>query len=286
MNILVTGSNGQLGKSIKNITKTHNHHNNYIFSDVNDLDLTDLEKVKSYILENNIEMVINCAAYTDVEKAATDEWINIASINILAVRNLAEIMKEVDGVLIHISSDYVYGSKYNTPISEDSKPYPESIYGISKQVGDAHVINSGCKYLIFRTSWLYSAYGKNFVKTMLDLTSRLETVKVVFDQVGTPTYAHDLAMSIFNIIESEKYENAWGLYHYSNEGVCSWYDFAYSINKYSGHNCNVVPCHSDEFPSSVNRPSYSVMDKTKFKKTFGIKIPYWTESLKKCLNYL
>lgn len=285
MNILVTGANGQLGSEFKDVLKVHTTKDKYFFTDIDELDLTDFEEVRKFITNNDINTVINCAAYTNVD-GAEDDYENSALLNIHVVKNLAEIMRDVNGLLIHISTDYVFGSKYNVPIKEKDGKCPLSIYGITKMIGEQAVVDSGCKYLIFRTSWLYSEFGKNFVKTMYNLTSTKSSLKVVFDQVGSPTFAYDLAFAIFNILESEKYENAYGAYHYSNEGVCSWYDLTKMICEYSGHECEIEPCHSSEFPSKVSRPSYSVLDKTKFKKTFGIKIPYWTESLKKCIKCL
>ena len=286
MNILVTGANGQLGSELRTIIHSQHYTNhNYIFTDIDTLDLTDFESVKKFVIEHNINTVINCAAYTNVE-GAEDDWNNTLTLNTYVVKNLAELMKDIDGLLVHISTDYVFGSIYNKPITEKDGKHPESIYGITKSQGEQWIKLSGCKYLVFRTSWLYSVYGKNFVKTMYKLTSEKNDLKVVFDQVGTPTYAHDLAFVIFDILETGKYEEKYGIYHYSNEGVCSWYDFTKMICEYSGHTCEIKPCHSNEFPSKVIRPPYSVLDKTKIKKTFGIEIPYWTDSLKTCINKL
>lgn len=202
-------------------------------------------------------------------------------------------MKEVNGLLVHISTDYVFGGDpYNTPCKEEQKGTPTGVYGLTKLHGEQKIQATGCNYVILRTAWLYSEFGKNFVKTMLNLTSTKPQLKVVIDQVGTPTYALDLANAISTIIEDYKKENAvsyskTGIYHYSNEGVCSWYDFTKIIAEYAGNTgCDIQPCHSDEFPSPVKRPAYSVLDKTKVKETFGITIPYWTESLKKCISNL
>ena len=195
-------------------------------------------------------------------------------------------MKEVGGLLVHISTDYVFGGDpYNTPCREDQTGMPTGVYGLTKLHGEQNIQNSGVNYLIFRTAWLYSEFGKNFVKTMMNLTATKPQLNVVFDQVGTPTYAYDLAAAIFDIIENRKYEGNNGIYHYSNEGVTSWYDFTKRIAELSGNKrCNIIPCHSDEFPSPVRRPSYSVLDKTKIKQDFGITIPYWVDSLKKCMQ--
>jgi len=267
----------------------------YIFSDVTDLpgletvklDITDRESVIRFVKDNDIRVVVNCAAYTNVDKAEND--LAFAELlNATAVRYLAEAMKESDGTLIHISTDYVFGGDpYNTPCREDQKGTPTGVYGLTKLHGEQAIKEVGCKNIVIRTAWLYSEFGKNFVKTMLNLTAVKPSLNVVFDQVGTPTYAYDLASVIFDIVESRKYEGNTGVYHYSNEGVCSWFDFTKMIAEYSGNTqCEVLPCHSSEFPSPVKRPAYSVLDKTKIKQTFGIRIPYWTESLRKCIDNL
>ena len=285
MNILVTGANGQLGNCMRIAAK--DSKDKYIFTDVADLDITDADAVAKAVKDNDVKVVVNCAAYTNVEKAETDA--DFAEVlNAKAVRNLADAIKANDGTLIHISTDYVFGgSSGNTPRSEQEPANPTGIYGLTKLHGEQQIAESGVKALTFRTAWLYSEYGKNFVKTMLALTSSKPQLKVVFDQVGTPTYAQDLADAIFNIIDSRKMDGNEGIYHYSNEGVCSWYDFTKSIAAIAGHReCDIQPCHSDEFPSAVTRPSYSVLDKTKFKTVFGLTVPYWTDSLKKCLANL
>ncbi len=285
MNILVTGANGQLGNCMRNASK--DSKDNYIFTDVAELDITDPEAVAKAVKDNDVKVVVNCAAYTNVEKAESDA--DFAEVlNAKAVRNLADAVKANDGTLIHVSTDYVFGGSLgNTPRTEEEPANPTGVYGLTKLHGEQQIADSGAKALIFRTAWLYSEYGKNFVKTMLSLTFSKPELKVVFDQVGTPTYAQDLADTIFDIIENRKYEGNEGVYHYSNEGVCSWYDFTKVIAEIAGHNdCDIQPCHSDEFPSPVTRPSYSVLDKTKVKETFGIKVPYWTESLKKCIKNL
>ena len=293
MNILVTGANGQLGNEMRIVSR--DSKDNYIFSDVLDLpgvetlklDITDLDAVRAAVKEYNVEAIVNCAAYTNVDKAETD--VELCSLlNAKAPENLALAMKEVDGLLVHVSTDYVFGGDpYNTPCTEERTGTPTGEYGRAKLEGEKAIQASGCHYLIIRTAWLYSEFGKNFVKTMLALTASKPQLNVVFDQVGTPTYALDLAEAIFNIVEGRKYPGNDGIYHYSNEGVCSWFDFTKMIAEYSGNTqCDVRPCHSDEFPSPVRRPSYSVLDKTKIKTTFGLSVPYWTESLKKCLNNL
>lgn len=295
MNILVTGSNGQLGNCLRIASKGSN--DKYIFTDVAELDvdgthisrldITDAEAVMKMVKDKGVDVIVNCAAYTNVD-AAEDNQDLAELLNATAVRNLAEAVKANDGTLIHISTDYVFGKEpYNVPCREDQKGTPTGVYGMTKLHGEQQIADSGVKTLIFRTAWLYSEYGKNFVKTMLNLTATKPELKVVFDQTGTPTYAQDLAEAIFNIIENRKFEGNEGIYHYSNEGVCSWYDFTKMIAEYAGNTaCDIQPCHSSEFPSKVIRPSYSVLDKTKFKETFELKVPYWTDSLKICIKNL
>lgn len=285
MNILVTGANGQLGNCIRNAAAGST--DNYIFTDVAELDITNPEAVEKTIRDNDIKIIVNCAAYTNVDKAESDVLL-AEKLNAGAVANLANAIKANDGTLFHISTDYVFGGDpYNTPCREDQKGTPTGVYGLTKLHGEQAIEASGCKALIFRTAWLYSEYGKNFVRTMLSLTATKPELKVVFDQTGTPTYAQDLADAIVRIISGRKFEGNEGIYHYSNEGVCSWFDFTKMIAEIAGNSeCDIQPCHSDEFPSPVRRPAYSVLDKTKFKQTFGIAIPYWTDSLKKCIRNL
>lgn len=285
MNILVTGANGQLGTALRN--SSANSVDKYIFTDVTELDITDAEAVKKAVKDNGIDVIVNCAAYTNVDKAEDDAQF-AELLNATAVRNLAEAVKLNDGTLIHVSTDYVFGKEpYNVPCREDQTGTPTGVYGLTKLHGEQEIKKSGVKALIFRTAWLYSEYGRNFVKTMLNLTSTKPELKVVFDQTGTPTYAQDLADAIFQIIENRMINGNEGIYHYSNEGVCSWFDFTKIIAKLAGNTqCDIQPCHSSEFPSKVVRPSYSVLDKTKFKETFGLKVPYWTDSLKKCIKNL
>lgn len=282
MNILVTGANGQLGNEMRIVAAESKDR--YIFTDVAELDITNAGAVDKMVQENDVKAIINCAAYTNVDKAEDEQ--NFAELlNAKAVENLAAAIKKNDGVLVHVSTDYVFGGEpYNTPCREDQKGTPTGIYGLTKLHGEQAIARVGCKHVIIRTAWLYSEYGKNFVKTMLYLTETKPQLKVVFDQCGTPTYALDLARAIFDIIEYRKYEGNTGIYHFSNEGVCSWYDFTQMIARYAGHTaCDIQPCHSNEFPSKVVRPSYSVLDKAKIKETFNITIPYWTDSLKSCL---
>lgn len=321
MNILVTGANGQLGSEIRLVSKSS--ADKYIFTDVVELpgvdtlilDITDLDAVRKVVSDYEVKAIVNCAAYTNVDKAEEDVEL-CALLNAKAPENLALAMKEADGLLVHVSTDYVFGGDpYNTPCTEDRKGTPTGVYGQTKLDGEVAIQNSGCHHVIIRTAWLYSEFGKNFVKTMMSLTATKPQLKVVFDQTGTPTYALDLAKAISVVLDDYSNETTGhaggdenvilgsdenvmpgsdrasyaksGIYHYSNEGVCSWYDFTKMIAEYAGNDsCEVLPCHSDEFPSKVKRPSYSVLDKTKIKETFGITVPYWTDSLKKCINNL
>ena len=289
MNILVTGANGQLGNEIQKVYKHSQDH--YIFTDVCDgyekLDITNLDAIRQMVAQLDVKCIINCAAWTNVDAAETAGDI-VEQLNAKAPENLAMAMKEVGGLLVHISTDYVFGGDpYNTPCREDQKGSPTGVYGQTKLHGEQRILATGVKHIIIRTAWLYSEFGKNFVKTMLSLTATKPQLKVVFDQCGTPTYAGDLADVIYDIIENRKFDNNEGIYHFSNEGVCSWYDFTKVIAQMAGHTtCDIQPCHSDEFPSPVKRPAYSVLDKSKIKDTFGITIPYWTDSLRKCIAAL
>lgn len=329
MNILITGANGQLGNEMRIVSK--NSEDRYIFTDVVDasedsiamlkklageniniettnLDITNLETIRDIVRRNDVRVIVNCAAYTNVDAAEDPEKYDLVELlNAKAPENLAIAMKEVNGLLVHISTDYVFGGDpYNTPCKEDQKGTPTGLYGLTKLHGEQKIQATDCNYVILRTAWLYSEFGKNFVKTMLNLTATKPQLKVVFDQVGTPTYAKDLADAILVIIGDYKnsltanpspltYSHS-GIYHFSNEGVCSWFDFAKMIQQFAAEislpthhsplNCEVIPCHSDEFPSPVKRPSFSVLDKTKIKETFCIIIPYWNESLKICLKNL
>lgn len=289
MNILVTGANGQLGNEIQKVSKHSQDH--YIFTDVCEgyekLDITNLDAIRQMVAQLDVKCIINCAAWTNVDAAETAGDI-VEQLNAKAPENLAMAMKEVGGLLVHISTDYVFGGDpYNTPCREDQKGSPTGVYGQTKLHGEQRILATGVKHIIIRTAWLYSEFGKNFVKTMLSLTATKPQLKVVFDQCGTPTYAGDLADVIYDIIENRKFDNNEGIYHFSNEGVCSWYDFTKVIAQMAGHTtCDIQPCHSDEFPSPVKRPAYSVLDKSKIKDTFGITIPYWTDSLRKCIAAL
>ena len=282
MNILVTGANGQLGCEMRRLGAVS--PNNYIFTDVAELDITDAEAVLAVVEQCGVEAIVNCAAYTNVDKAESDEA-TAELINATAVGNLARAMKKVGGTLFHVSTDYVFGSEGNTPRTEDMPLNPLGVYGRTKLHGEEAIVASGCKALIFRTAWLYSEFGNNFLKTMMRLTAEREQLNVVFDQVGTPTYAGDLALALFSIIEAGVYEGNEGIYHFSNEGVCSWYDFAVEIAAAAGNTgCRINPCYSSEFPSPVTRPPYSVLDKTKIKRVFDIDIPHWRESMEYCIK--
>ena len=329
MNILVTGANGQLGNELRIVTK--GSADKYIFTDVVDaseesitmlkklagndictdtvhLDITDIEAVRQVIQEQEVQVVVNCAAYTNVDKAE-ENYEQAELLNAKAVENLAIAVKEVDGMLLHISTDYVFGGDpCNTPIKEEQQVAPTGVYGLTKLHGEEAIQRVGCKHIIIRTAWLYSEFGKNFVKTMLHLTATRPQLKVVFDQVGTPTYAYDLANAILLFIKNiihwlRPISSRLGIaqaslalpslfrevsiIHYSCDGVTSWYDFAKIIAKMAGHTtCDIQPCHSDEYPSPVKRPAYSVLDKTKIKETFGVSVPYWTDSLKVCIDNL
>ena len=284
MNILVTGANGQLGNGIRALS-WNNKEGVFFFTDVAELDITKIDSIQAFVKENKIEIIINCAAYTNVDKAE-DDVILADLLNHKAVENLAIVAKEYDCILIHVSTDYVFSGKGNLPCTEDQLTSPLGVYGKTKLDGELAIQKIGCKYLIFRTAWLYSEFGNNFVKTMIRLTTEKDSLKVVFDQVGTPTYAGDLAQVILSIIANKQYEIYQGIYHFSNEGVCSWYDFTKEISSIANTTCDVQPCHSDEFPSKVTRPSFSVLDKTKLKRDFQCVVPYWKDSLIKCIDKL
>lgn len=290
MNILVTGANGQLGTEMRNLAVGSD--NRYIFSDINNvpgcetlnLDITNIDAVRIVVQSEKVDMIVNCAAYTNVDKAEDD--IAFADLlNHTAPANLARVAYETGATLIHVSTDYVFNGNASVPYKEDDMKDPQGVYGATKLKGELAVQQSGCRYLIFRTAWLYSPYGKNFVKTIRQITADKPSMKVVFDQVGTPTYARDLAALIVKVIDEGMYDRQ-GIYHYSNEGVISWYDFAKTICSLSGHSCDIAPCHTSEFPSKASRPHYSVLDKTLVKETFGIAVPYWADSLKDCITRL
>ncbi len=296
MNILVTGANGQLGREMKLTAKESSHHTRLSHVAPAEgletilLDITDRNAVEQMVSEEQVGAIVNCAAWTNVDACETDSVMAAKAerINALAPAILAQAMRDVNGLLVHISTDYVFGLEpYNTPCNEEQKGTPTGVYGHSKLRGEMVIRNSGVQYIILRTSWLYSEYGRNFCRTMMKLTAEKPQVNVVFDQTGTPTYALDLAQAITTILERESWRGNTGIYNYSNEGVCSWYDFAMTIRKMAGHEaCQINPCHSSEYPSPVKRPAYSVLDKSKFKQTFHLSIPYWAESLLKCVNNL
>ncbi len=326
MKVLVTGANGQLGNSLRAIierlaadserpTAKENYFSQglaknqfssaianparkdchserseesvnsfeWVFTDVAELDITDRSAVRAMVQSQGIDVIVNCAGYTNVE-GAEDNYDLAEKLNAEAVENLAVAMKEVDGLLVHISTDYVYGGKpHHSPIPEDEEPAPQGAYALTKLEGEQAIRRIGCRHIIIRTAWLYSEYGKNFVKTMLRLTSEKPSVKVVDDQRGTPTYAGDLAEVIVKLLGT----TLEGTFNFTNEGECTWYEFAKTIAEYAGHTgCEIRPCTSDEFPSKVHRPAYSVLDKSKIKSALGISIPHWTDSLKKCLGSL
>ena len=299
MNILVTGCYGQLGRHIRLLAAASQHR--YFFTDIMledgdsdaaELDITRRDAVMNFVLHNGINCVINCAAYTNVDKAEEEEEV-ADKVNNQAVGFLADAMKVQGGELVHVSTDYVFGgNSHNKPCGEDAQEGPTGAYGRTKLAGEKAVLASGCHYLLVRTGWLYSEFGKNFLKTMLRVMPTHDEIKVVFDQVGTPTYAGDLARAVFDIVEHEQFRGNDGIYHFSNEGVCSWYDFAMAIRRMGWRvygmvamqNCHIQPCHSCDYPSPVVRPPYSVLDKTKIKHTFGVHIPYWEESLERCMS--
>ena len=279
MKILVTGAMGQLGREISKLADSTEH--TYIYTDVRahegvaELDVTDAEAVNAAV--QGVDVIVNCAAYTDVNKAESDAEA-AHKVNALAPAVLAEAAKAAGAMLIHVSTDYVFDGQANVPYTEDAARNPLGVYGCTKMEGEDAIIKSGCRHLIFRTSWLYSTTGKNFFLTMSELTASKPELKVVVDQVGTPTYAYDLAYLITYIIEENLLDRN-GVYNYSGEGVCSWFDFASEINSQMGHTCRIVPCRSEEYPTPAERPHYSVLDKSKVKRDYGIEIPYWRQSL-------
>lgn len=288
MNILVTGANGQLGTELRNAVVES--RDNYIFSDIVSLpdvetlclDISDIEAVRIVCESERIDVIVNCAAYTDVDKAEED-LSTAMLVNCTSVGNLARVAAERNAVLIHISTDYVFQGDIPMPCKEDRRTDPLGVYGSTKLGGEREIERSGCRSIILRTAWLYSPFGKNFVKTMLRLTKEKESIKVVFDQVGTPTYARDLASLIVKIITENRLDCT-GIFHFSDEGAISWYDFAKAICEIGGNHCDIQPCHTEEYPSKAQRPRFSVLDKTKVKNTFGVSIPYWRDSLIDCIN--
>ena len=287
--ILVTGANGQLGSELYALTEQHSYDELYFhFTDKENLDITNKSKIENFCKENTIRVIVNCAAYTAVDKAE-DDVENADSINHLAVKSMAEIAKSQSIQLIHISTDYVFDGSNSIPYIEEDSVNPQGIYGKTKLDGENAMI-SVCpeKSMIIRTSWVYSSFGNNFVKTMLRLGKQRDELGVIFDQVGTPTYAKNLAESILDIIQSQREykSNSVEIYHYSNEGVCSWYDFAKMIFELSNISCNVNPITTEQYPTPAKRPHYSILNKTKIKKDFKLDIPYWKDALKVCLSKL
>lgn len=281
LDILVTGADGQLGREMRRLAGVS--PNRYHFTDVSELDITNTDAVERFFAERHFDAVVNCAAYTDVERAEAEPE-RAQALNAEAPGTLARAVAAQGAVLFHVSTDYVFGGDASTPYTEQAPADPRSVYGRTKLAGERAVVASGCRYVILRTSWLYSEYGRNFLKTMLRLTAEREHLNVVFDQIGTPTYAGDLAMTIFSILEGGYYAGHEGIYHFSNEGVASWYDFAVEIASAVGHDrCAIAPCRSADYPARAVRPAYSVLDKTKIKRTFGVEIPHWRESMRYCL---
>lgn len=282
MNILITGCNGQLGNEIQLLEKQYPQHK-FFNTDVEELDITNQLAVFDYIGRHEIDGIINCAAYTAVDKAESNQQLCTA-LNTEAPAYLAAAIDKREGWIIHISTDYIFNGTKHKPYVETDTPCPESVYGSTKLAGELGVSKFCKKALIIRTAWLYSAFGNNFVKTMIKLGQERDSLGVVFDQIGTPTYARDLAKTIFAIVEKGIVA---GVYHFSNEGVCSWYDFTKAIHRMSNiDTCNVYPIHTEEYPTPAARPAYSVLDKTKIKQTYGISIPHWEDSLAECVKRL
>jgi dTDP-4-dehydrorhamnose reductase len=285
MRVLITGSNGQLGSEIKEL-ENNDKKVDLIFKDLPELDICNVEALQAFILDNNINAVINCAAYTAVDKAE-EESIIATKVNYEGVLNIVNALQTVNGKLIHISTDYVFDGNHFLPYRESDSVSPIGVYGETKRAGELAVINSDIDSIVIRTSWLYSSYGNNFVKTMLRLGNEKENLGVIFDQVGTPTYARDLAKTCLEIltgVNSVKISKNGNLYHYSNEGVASWYDFAISIMELGGENCKVKPIQTKDYPTLAKRPHFSVLNKSKIKTDFKIEIPYWRDSLKDCIE--
>lgn len=281
--ILVTGANGQLGNEMRNLSST-DPANRYLFTDVQELDITDLASVQAFLSENTVDYIVNCAAYTAVDKAESDIEL-CRKINAFAVENLAKASAAIGARMIHVSTDYVYSGTHYMPYIESDAVAPTSVYGVTKLEGEQLLLAANPASVILRTSWLYSPYGNNFVKTMLRLGREREKLSVVFDQVGTPTYAADLAAAIVTILNAPEFIP--GIYNFSDEGVCSWYDFTLTIHRMAGiDTCRVSPIDTADYPSAATRPFYSVMNKKKIKVTYGVKIPHWEESLQKCIAIL
>ena len=280
--ILITGSNGQLGNEMQQTSLRYNTFN-YLFTDVAELDICDKAALEAYVLENKVNIIVNCAAYTAVDKAEDDQEL-CYKINRDAVKNIGEVAAKHHVKVVHVSTDYVFDGTNYIPYTEEMLVCPASVYGKSKLEGENALMQVCEQAVIIRTSWLYSSFGGNFVKTMIKLGTERDTLNVIFDQVGTPTYAADLANTIFQVVSSEKFVP--GIYHFSNEGVCSWYDFTKTIHRMAGISCDVCPIETKDYPTRTPRPHYSVLNKAKIKSTYGISIPYWEESLRKCIDIL
>ncbi len=282
MNILVTGANGQLGNEMRVLSTEHKQHE-YFFTDVQELDICDEQAVRAFVKDNRIDIIVNCAAYTAVDKAEDNSEL-CDKLNHIAPGYLAAAAESCGAALIQVSTDYVFDGTAYVPYTEEVTPCPNSVYGTTKLAGEQAVMKLCSRAMIIRTAWLYSIYGNNFVKTMIRLGKERESLGVVFDQIGTPTYANDLAKAIFAAIEQGIVP---GVYHFSDEGVCSWYDFTIAIHRLAGiSTCKVRPLHTDEYPAKAPRPHYSVLDKTKIKNTFDIEIPHWESSLARCVQLL
>lgn len=282
MNILITGCNGQLGNELQLLEKNYSEHT-FFNTDVHELDITNAEAIDKFVSSNNIDIIINCAAYTAVDKAESNKEL-CQVLNAEAPAYLAKAISKRNGWMIQVSTDYVFDGTKNTPYVETDSPCPNSVYGSTKLDGEKAVEQACKNTMIIRTAWLYSSFGNNFVKTMMRLGKEKEELNVIFDQIGTPTYARDLAVAIMTAVEKGIVP---GIYHFSNEGVISWYDFTKAIHRLSGiTSCHVRPIHTEEYPTAATRPHYSVLDKTKIKKTYGIEIPYWEDSLAECINIL
>ena len=283
MNILVIGASGQLGQELRVAAEGSAQH--YTFASRSELDVTDQLAIQHFVQDHHIDTIINCSAYTAVDRAE-DEPEEADHINHQAVAALAALAKAQGLYLIHISTDYVFAGDSHRPITEEETPRPQSVYGRTKLLGEDAIRRTGCRALILRTSWLYSTYGANFLKTMCRLMQERQELSIVFDQIGTPTYARDLARFIVSYLEQDKDSRQEGTYHFSDEGVASWYDFAEAIRHRMGYSCQLHPIRSEQYPTKATRPSYSVLDKAKLKRDFGITLPHWQTSLEDCLNQL
>ena len=282
MNILVTGANGQLGNEMQVLARENLQHT-YFFTDVQELDICDEQAVYAYVSEHKIDIIVNCAAYTAVDKAEDNVEL-CDKLNNIAPGYLARAAQANGAAMIQVSTDYVFDGTAHIPYTEEEPTCPASVYGSTKLAGEQNVMDHFEKAMVIRTAWLYSIYGNNFVKTMIRLGQERDSLGVIFDQIGTPTYANDLAQAIFAAINKGVVR---GIYHFSDEGVCSWYDFTIAIHRLAGiASCKVKPLHTADYPAKAPRPHYSVLDKTKIKDTFGIEIPHWEESLKRCINQL